>query len=201
MMRSVPVALVLLWTMVPSAPSEEIPKGFKIERYTQLWERSPFTIMSPPVRKAQASPFDRLFLTCWVKSGAKNGIVVQDSETNEVQSITEQPNDSNFRLVALRLNSNPKLVEALVSRGGEQGIVKFRYDSQSPTPSSDAVQMPNDAATTGVLKSLNVPAQAPANSQVGQAPASPAVQPGRHRLYPDLPRVRTEGGHSRPPGS
>jgi hypothetical protein len=50
-----------------------------------------------------------------------------------VQRITEQPNPNSLRLLELHANSDPKLVEAVVSDGKEKGIVKFRFEAQGPT--------------------------------------------------------------------
>jgi hypothetical protein len=54
-------------------------------------------------------------------------IFVQDTQTNDVQKITSEPNKDNFRIVAVHPNANPKLFEAVISDGSEQGSVKFRF--------------------------------------------------------------------------
>src|SRR4029077_2880236 len=55
---------------------------------------------------------------------------VQNSETTEVEKITTQPNQKGVRLIAMHLNPDPKLMEAVLSDGKEQGIVRFRLDIQ-----------------------------------------------------------------------
>jgi len=74
-----------------------------------------------------------MFLTSWLKDGSREVIFVQNSDTNDVQRITEQPSQNNLHLLELRSNSDPKLVEAVVSDGKEKGIVKFRLEGQAPT--------------------------------------------------------------------
>jgi hypothetical protein len=72
-----------------------------------------------------------MFLTSWLKDGSQEVAFVQNSDTNVVQRITEQPNQNNLRLLELRSNSDPKLVEAVVSDGKEKGIAKFRFEAQA----------------------------------------------------------------------
>jgi hypothetical protein len=107
--------------------------GFKVERYAHIWQRNPFTLVTPAAPREQDSPFSKMFLTSWLKHGSQEVIFVQNSDTNVVQKITEQPNQNNLRLLELRSNLDPKLVEAVVSDGREKGIVKFRFEAQATT--------------------------------------------------------------------
>jgi len=111
----------------------DLSPGFKIERYAHIWQRNPFTLVTPAAPREQESPFSKMFLTSWLKDGSQEVIFVQNSETNVVQRITEQPNQNDLRLLELRSNSDPKLVEAVVSDGKENGIVKFRFEAQAAT--------------------------------------------------------------------
>jgi hypothetical protein len=111
----------------------DLSPGFKIERYAHIWQRNPFTLVTPAAPKEQDSPFSKMFLTSWLKDGSQEIIFVQNSDTNVVQRITEQPNQNNLRLLELHSNSDPKLVEAVVSDGKEKGIVKFRFEAQAAT--------------------------------------------------------------------
>jgi len=54
-------------------------------------------------------------------------IYVQNTETNDVQKITFEPNLDNFRIVELHPNADPKLFEAVISNGSQQGPVRFRF--------------------------------------------------------------------------
>jgi hypothetical protein len=128
--------------------SEIIPSGFNSERYASLWERNPFTLVTPSAPQQQPSPFDKLFLTSWLKDGRSNVVFVQNMETNQVEKITSEPNQSNRRLVALHLNPNPQLVEAVISDGQEQGAVKFRFESPSG-PGVAAVTQTANAVSIG----------------------------------------------------
>jgi hypothetical protein len=138
--------------------SEEIPTGFKLERYVRVWERNPFTLVTPAAPQAQHSPFEKLFLTSWLKDGPRNVIFIQNLETNEVQKITAEPNQDNLRLITLNLNPDPQLVEAVISDGKEQGPVKFRFDGQSSVAQTASPQA--QIANKGVAAQASNPAQA-----------------------------------------
>jgi hypothetical protein len=120
---------------IPDTASDgaNLPLGFKVERYAQIWQRNPFVLVTPTVVKEQESPFSKMFLTSWLRAGPQQVIYVQNSDTNDVQRITEQPNQNSLRLIEFHSNSDPKLVEAVVSNGKEQGVVKFRFDAQAGT--------------------------------------------------------------------
>ena len=164
-------ALVLLCWVFSCGFAQEIPAGFKPERYVQLWKRNPFTLVTPDAPHARPSAFDKLFLTSWLKVGATDVIFVQNSETNETQRIAAEPNQNNLRIIEVHLNSNPRLVEAVISNGKEQGIVKFKFDDQPPAGQVAAAGDPiaNRGATT--------------------AQAHPS------RLYPGLPRLANGEGN------
>jgi hypothetical protein len=129
---------------------DPIPAGFKAERYARLWERNPFTLVTPVAPTARPSAFDKLYMTSWMKDGGKVVMFVQNSETNEVEKITAQPNQKGVRLIAMHLNPDPKLVEAVLSDGKEQGIVRFRPDIQ-PSAGQTALgsaRVPKSSANT-----------------------------------------------------
>jgi len=111
----------------------DVSPGFKVERYAHIWQRNPFALVMPAAPREQDSPFSKMFLTSWLRDGYQEVIFVQNSDTNVVQRITEQPNQNNLRLLELHSNSDPKLVEAVVSDGKEKGIVKFRFEAQAAT--------------------------------------------------------------------
>ena len=184
---------------------DQIPAGFKAERYARLWERNPFTLVTPVAPTARPSAFDKLYMTSWMKDGGKVVMFVQNSETNEVEKITAQPNQKGVRLIAMHLNPDPKLVEAVLSDGKEQGIVRFRFDIQpsagqtalgsARVPKSDAntergnggekyqpseTYQPKMAGETGRWS--------PPNTQNGGlAATAQGSQPSAQRSYPGVP--------------
>ena len=77
--------------------------------------------------RAQAGAFGNLVLVSWLEDAGKDVIYVQNTETNDVQKITSEPNLDNFRIVELHPNADPKLFEAVISNGSQQGPVRFRF--------------------------------------------------------------------------
>ena len=75
----------------------------------------------------QGGVFGNLVLVSWLQDAGKNAIFVQNTETSDVQKITSEPNKDNFRIVEVHPNSDPKLFEAVISNGSEQGPVRFRF--------------------------------------------------------------------------
>jgi hypothetical protein len=87
----------------------------------------PPTPVTPPARQTQGGVFDRLVLVRWLNDAGKDVIFVRNTQTNEVQKITSEPNEHHFRIVEIRPNADPKLFEAVISDGSKQGPVKFPY--------------------------------------------------------------------------
>jgi hypothetical protein len=169
---------------------QQLPSGFKIERYARVWERNPFTLVTPAPAEKHVSAFDNLVLASWLKDGSKEMILVQNSETKEVQRITTESNESNLRLIEIRSNPNPQLVEAVISDGKEQGAVRFRFDVQSFTGQMPPVatgQALNPNETTGMRGSSPSPSiqNSPSQSTAASGPAHQV--PPAHSVYPGVP--------------
>jgi hypothetical protein len=77
--------------------------------------------------QAHAGAFGNLVLVSWLEDAGKDVIYVQNTETNDVQKITSEPNLDNFRIVEVHPNADPKLFEAVISNGSQQGPVRFRF--------------------------------------------------------------------------
>jgi hypothetical protein len=107
---------------------EEVPAGFKVDRYQKVWERNPFTLVTPPTQQVRTTPFDKLVLVSWLNDGEKDIVFVQNTETSEVQKVTNDPNPNSLRLVTINKNADPQKADAVLSNGTEQGSVKFRLD-------------------------------------------------------------------------
>jgi hypothetical protein len=174
---------LLLWSVLSSALAQDIPSGFKVDRYVQVWERNPFTLVKPAAPERLPSAFEKLFLASWLKDGGEEVVLVQNSETNEVQRITAVPNHNDLRLVEMHPNENPQLVEVVLSDGKEQGTVKFRFDVQpstSQTPLGATVQGSGQIAVE------------PGNTALANPP-SPGPTPTMSRLHPGVLKYHTEG--------
>jgi hypothetical protein len=77
--------------------------------------------------QTQVGAFGNLVLVSWLEDAGRDVIYVQNTDTNDVQKITSKPNLDNFRIVELHPNADPKLSEAVISNGVQQGPVRFRF--------------------------------------------------------------------------
>jgi hypothetical protein len=82
---------------------------------------------TPAMAPAQSGPFGKFVVVSWLEDGGKDVIYVQDTETNQIQKITSEPNLDKLRIVELHRNADPKLFEAVISNGSQQGPVRFRF--------------------------------------------------------------------------
>jgi hypothetical protein len=104
----------------PAAPSTFVPPA--VPQPTQTAAKSAQTR-----RQTQVGAFANLVLVSWLEEAGKDVIYVQNTETNDVQKITSEPNLDNFRIVELHRNADPRLFEAVISNGVQQGPVRFRF--------------------------------------------------------------------------
>src|SRR3979490_600195 len=124
------VPMLLSSVLISGARADDdIPTGFKPDRYQRVWERNPFTLVTPISQQAQPTLFDKLVLVSWMKAGSKDIVLVQNTDTNEVQKVTKESNSNNLQLIEIRPNQNPQMVEAVLSNGTEKGSVKFKLDA------------------------------------------------------------------------
>jgi hypothetical protein len=154
--------------------SDDVPVGYKADRYQQIWERNPFTIVTPVAQVAQPRVFDKLVLVSWMNDGGNDVVFVQNIETNEVQKVTKDPNSNKFRLVAIHKAADPKDADVVLSNGTEEGPVKFRLETvtpgapqaaqQQPVPTAAVVPNPIPGVPTPTLPGLSRQAQAALNA-------------------------------------
>jgi hypothetical protein len=159
----VPYSLFILTLLsaiaLPAAGAdEEVPAGFKADRYQKVWERNPFTLVTPAAQQARTTPFDKLILVSWLNDGVKDIVFVQNTETSEVQKVTNDPNPNNLRLIVIHRDADPKRADVVLSNGAEQGSVKFRLELPMAGPQVSGGQQPPGNGT-GVQN--KVPGAAP----------------------------------------
>jgi hypothetical protein len=77
-----------------------------------------------PDPKTQVGAFANLILVGWLNDAGKYVIFVQNTETKKLQKVTSEPNKDHFRIIELCPNADPKLVEAVISNGTDQGTVR-----------------------------------------------------------------------------
>src|SRR5262245_25664930 len=102
----------------------EIPSGFKADRYQKVWEHNPFMLVAPAVAQAQPSLFDKLVLLSWLNDNGKDVVFVQNTETNVIQKVTRESNADDLKLVEVHVDPDPRKAEVVLSHGSERGTVK-----------------------------------------------------------------------------
>jgi len=147
---------------------EEVPAGFKADRYQKVWERNPFTLVTPLAQQVRTTPFDKLILVSWLNDGVKDVVFVQNTETSEVQKVTNDPNPNSLRLIVIHKNADPKKADVVLSNGAEQGSVKFRLEVPMAGPQVSGGQQPPGIGTGAQNK---FPGAAP----VAPIPPGPAI--------------------------
>jgi hypothetical protein len=158
---------------------DTLPKGFDVARYQQIWERNPFTLVTPSLGQGPASPFSKLILVNWLHDKGKDILFVEDTETNEVKKVTkdDSTNSDRLRLIEVVSNPNPSLIVAKLSNGREEGVVKFRFEQ----PQNN--QMP----TANIPGQRFLPGQVGANNQFGNNVQGPV------RRTPQMPPAAMAG--------
>jgi hypothetical protein len=99
--------------------------------------RDPFldkSVKTTIVGEYKANVLDKLVLVSWLDEAGKIVIFVQNTETNDVQKVTSEPNKDHFRILEIHPNADPKLFEAVISNGSEKGPVRFRLTSPDRSP-------------------------------------------------------------------
>jgi hypothetical protein len=106
---------------------KDLPNFVRYDYYRS--PRDPFldkSVKMTIMGEYKANILDKLVLVSWLDDAGKIAIFVQNTETNEVQKVTSEPNKDHFRIVEIHPNSDPKLFEAVISNGNEKGPVRFR---------------------------------------------------------------------------
>ncbi len=169
--------------------SDDIPVGHQADRYQPVWERNPFTLVTPVIVQAKPKVFDKLVLLSWLNDGSKDIVFVQNTETNEVQKITTDANSDNLRLIAIHKSPDPKLAEVVLSNGTEEGSVKFRTEVAATAPQQNVAQ----------------PAAPTAGAQNVQNPmpggAGPAIMSRQAQAAQNGQQVSRFGANQQPPGT
>jgi len=201
--------LVLWWAATPVRADDALPTGFKADRYRTLWERNPFTLVTPAVR-TQPQAFSKLVVVSWLNDG-KDSLFVQDTDTNDVQKITDVPNEKGLRIVTVHAKGGGDFqmirdFDAVISNGSEQGTIKFKAQESAPTIASNPInpmQMTQEGGPNpqippqlkGQMPGANVQPTAPYANQNGPPQTQ---QTRRKRVLPSAVANGTQGPMPQP---
>jgi hypothetical protein len=170
---------------------DEVPAGFKPDRYQKVWERNLFTLVTPAAPQVRITPFDKLILVSWLNNGGKDVVFVQNSDTSEVQKVTKNPNPNYLRSVEIHKSADPKKADVVLSNGVEQGSVKFRLEMPTGVPQVEGGQQPPGTAT-GAQSKVPIPPgpgisrqmQMQLNAQQQALQQAARAQPGVAQMQP-----------------
>lgn len=118
------------------AEAKAIPDGYKVERYTTLWEHSPFTIASA-VEDAP-EPAAKLVLAGLAKIGTEDMVTLLNKDSQERMIVTQMPNAQGYKLVSVESNEDPLKVVVTLIKGNES--LKVRFDPALLTMQSKSPQ-------------------------------------------------------------
>lgn len=196
--------LVLWWVATPVRADDPLPTGYKADRYRTLWERNPFTLVTPAVQ-TQPQAFSKLAVVSWLNDG-KDSLFVQDTDTNDVQKITDVPNEKGLRIVAVHAKGGRDFqmirdFDAVISNGSEQGTIKFKPQESAPVIASNPanpMQVPSEMGQNdnipeqlrGERHKANVQPTAPYANQNGPPQTQ---QTRRKRVLPSAVANGTQG--------
>jgi hypothetical protein len=186
---------------------DPVPTGFKADRYKDLWERNPFTLVTP-VAQIQSQTFSKLVVVSWLNEGGKDSLFVQDTDSNDVQRISDTPNDKGLRIVEVHSKGGQDFqlirdFEAVISNGSEQGTIKFKPQASGPMVAGNPVNPMQPIPEGGLngqfpqvpqqmrsqVPGVNVQPTAPFANQNGNVPPQ-TQQTRRKRVLPSaVPNV------------
>jgi hypothetical protein len=107
-----------------STSADERDRGVGGEQNEAIGAKADPVKLITQTPNTQGGPFANLILVGWLKDAGNYVIFVQNTETKKLQKVTSEPNKAHFRIIELRPNADPKLVEAVISNGIDEGTVK-----------------------------------------------------------------------------
>jgi hypothetical protein len=154
--------LAVWFTVTPILADDALPTGFKADRYRPLWERNPFTLTTPAVQ-TQPQVFSKLVVVSWLNDG-KDSLFVQNTDTNDIEKITDVPNEKGLRIVDVHAKGGTDFqmirdFEAVISDGSEQGTIKFKPQESAPVIASNPINPINP---------MQIPPEVGQNNQIPQ---------------------------------
>src|ERR1700677_3427445 len=166
---------LLLWGGLCCAFSlvkgDVLPGGFPADRYSTLWEHSPFTISSIQQEAVPPGLADKLTLVGLAKVCEEDIVTLLNKESMERIYLRTNTSPQGLKIVSVELNADPMKACVTIQKGNETARVVF--DTNAPTGGQVAVS-PNPVNNPGAARSFPAPVQ-PAPPQPATAPVSPRV--------------------------
>jgi len=128
-----------------------IPKKQPMDKYTELWTKSPFTSKPPPVTLGETlNPFDDFTLTGIAPIPGGHRITIISKKKPEIKKVIEPGGSDEFKVVSVNRNPDKALGTTVVlSSGSTQGTVTFEPELITLAAAPVAPANPNPQAQTG----------------------------------------------------
>jgi len=176
-----------IFCVFSSAGAGEVPAGFPVERYSTLWEHSPFTTSSVQQDSAPPGFAQNLALVGIARIGDEDVITLLNRQSLERFIVSSaRPNKQGLKVVSVSSDADPLKTSVTLQMGGETGKVGFDKVLLAQTQSAPPPQQPGQVM-------LNAPQ--PPN------PNAPPVPQTRIRRLPAVPGLSPgPPGSTAPPG-
>jgi hypothetical protein len=116
-------------SLVAQKSNEQVGMGADLSKaVTPGTQAAPATVQATQaVPQVPAGGGSKYVLVSWLNFSGKDVLYVKNTETNQVQKITSEPNRDNFRIVEVHPNEDPQEFEAIISNGSGQIPVRFGF--------------------------------------------------------------------------
>ncbi len=180
----------------PFTPPEQLPT----ERYTSIWERSPFELKTVAAAITNVRSFaENLDLAGFSDKEGEITIYLKDKTSGAYTKLTNQtPSDSGISFEKIVEDPDPRQVKVSLRKGAETAVVGYSQQ-QTNAPAGSGLGAPAAAAAQGALgrKPVTPPLPPPTGAMPppGADPAA-AQQKSRRRII--LPQSAPQSSFSRP---
>ena len=155
----------------------EIPSGFPVERYSSLWEHSPFTIASIQQEASPAGFAQNLAVVGVAKIGDKDMVTLLNKQSLERVTVTsDSSNAQGMKIVSVAADTDPLKTSVTIQKGSEVakvGFDKTMIDKANATPQNMTSAPMQPIPVAGQPPNPNMP-PIPAR-QVRRMPAIPVI--------------------------
>ena len=126
-----------LFCALPFAWAGAIPEGYAVERYSALWEHSPFSLATVQPQ-AQPSFAQNLALVGIARIEGEDMVTLLNRVSQERFTVGTEPNADGIAVVSVDTDSDPLKTRVSIRKGSEVATVSFDKGllalTQSPPP-------------------------------------------------------------------
>ena len=164
-----------------SAAGDEVPAGFPVERYSVLWQHSPFTIASVQQTEVPAGFAQNLTVVGIAKIGDKDLVTLLNKQSLERFIVKAEPNAQGMKVLSVENDSDPLKTSVMLQSGGEiakVGFDKSLIQQNQSAPHADPNAVAQNTPVAGQPPSPPADNMPPVpGRRVRRLPAIPALNP------------------------